>query len=369
MSRIGILTFWNVPNYGTFLQAYALRNVVQELYPNDTVEQIAYLDKVHYEGYYGLFNFHYKLWPINPKFYMYCLRRLKNYKSIKDLKSFLEYYNTIPHTRTLTKAMMEKESFDTVILGSDIIWDYTFDLFNRDTFLFGNDLNAKNIISYAASFGTVKPEGDYPQYVRNGIKKMDAISVRETTSAEIVRQITDEVPQIVADPTFLWDFSIDQNVVTPDIKEKYIVVYGSYFTDELIDGVCKYAKDNNLKIVCLNSLDDSYDWCDINIQQNELSPYEWLGYFAKSEIVMTCTFHGLMFGLIFNKKIAFSPTQFILDKATSFIKSLELEEVLIKKNSFTEKVTWEWDYEQINERISSLREESISYLREFVIKK
>ena len=368
MKKIGILTFWNVPNYGTFLQAYALRNVVQEIRPGDSVELIAYLDKIHYAGYYGIFNYRYKLWPINPRFYLEALGRIRNYKNISGLKSFLKYYETIPHTKPLNANKLKNEKFDTVILGSDIIWDYTFSLFNNDPFLFGNNINADNKISYAASFGTVKVDDEFPQYVQEGIKALDAISVRETKSTEIVKKITGKDSLIVADPTFLWDFSIDSNVIKPKMKDPYIVVYGSYFTDELIEGVCRYSKENGLKIVCLNSLDDTYDWCDINIQQNDLSPYEWLGYFADAEVVMTCTFHGMMFGLIFNKKMVFSPTQFILDKSTSFINALGLMEVLVDYKTFEEKVNWSWDYHEINKRISYLREESINYLKEYVVK-
>ena len=50
---IGIFTFWDVPNYGTFAQAYALQRVHQKLYPDREVLQIAYLDSKHYRFYYS----------------------------------------------------------------------------------------------------------------------------------------------------------------------------------------------------------------------------------------------------------------------------------------------------------------------------
>ena len=145
-----------------------------------------------------------------------------------------------------------------------------------------------------------------------------------------------------------------------------MIVYGSYFSEELIKGACEYAKKNNLKIVCLNSLDDEYDWCDINISQNTLSPFEWAGYFAQAEVVFTCTFHGLMFGLIYNKKIVFSPTQFIIDKASSLMDYLNITDVMLKDWSFEEKVNWNWNYEKINKKIFELRENSYAFLREAI---
>ena len=50
---IGILTFWNVPNYGTFAQAYALQKVIQSLCPNKNVRQIAHLYEKHFDFYFN----------------------------------------------------------------------------------------------------------------------------------------------------------------------------------------------------------------------------------------------------------------------------------------------------------------------------
>ena len=119
-----------------------------------------------------------------------------------------------------------------------------------------------------------------------------------------------------------------------------------------------------MKIICLNSLNDIYDWCDETIDQDELNPFEWAGYFKYAEIIMTCTYHGLLFGLIFNKKIVFNPTQFILDKAMSLINELNLKEVLIDTTSFFNKVEYSWDYNIINMKLSELKTKSILYLRE-----
>ena len=65
------------------------------------------------------------------------------------------YKDYIPCTKGFTKAALCKQPFDCVVLGSDIIWDYSIKFFNNDEYLFGNNLRAANVISYAASFGTV----------------------------------------------------------------------------------------------------------------------------------------------------------------------------------------------------------------------
>lgn len=363
MKEIGILTFWNVPNYGTFLQAYALQKVISSLDSNYDVKQIAYLDHKHYRKYYAINNNNYRYGIINPRTYKNIFKRLFSSK-IKELKLFLNYYKDfIPCTVPLTKKTLSTKHFDTIVLGSDIIWDYTIGFFNNDEFLFGNNLNSKNVLSYASSFGTVKAETVCPAYVKNCLKKLSVISVRDENSKKLVNQYVGRDSSLVCDPTILWDFMNDKNIPTVN-ESKYIVVYGSNFRPELIKGCVEYAKKNNLQIICLDSLDDTFDWCDKNIKQNELNPFQWLSYFKYAERIFTCTYHGLMFSLIFNKKTVFSPTEFIMNKASSLIDYLDLRSVLVDFSTFEEKADWEWDYNKINARFDELRQSSLNFLRD-----
>lgn len=361
LDKIRILTFWNVPNYGTFMQAYALQKVMADRYPNCDVKQLSYLHKKHFDIYYSV-NTNFRYWPINPKFYKSLINQLLNWKEIKRIRGFLNYYHAIPHVSLHGSKNADKEAIDLLVLGSDILWDYTIDFFGKDQHLFGLQIDAKRKISYAASFGTALAENGYPEYVKTGLLELNDISVREEKSKKSVKQISDRDAQIVLDPTFLWDFNTDLNIIKPKIKGDYVIVYGSSFSQELIDGARAYCQKNNLKLVCLNSLHDKFDWCDITINQNELDPFEWAGYFKYADAVMTCTFHGLIFGLIFNKRLAFHPTAFIMHKAASIIEAFGLNDVLINFTSFEEKVEWEWDYSVINRKIEEAKAVSLEFL-------
>ena len=362
MKSIGILTFWNVPNYGTFLQAYALQKAISSIDKNYSIKQIAYLNPKHYRQYYALNNINYRGGLINPMTYCNITKRLFSNK-IRELRLFLEYYKKfIPCTERLTESTISEIVFDSVVLGSDIIWDYSIEFFGNDKYLFGNGLNAKHVISYAASFGTVK-NTMCPEYVKQGLNRISSISVRDENSRMLVKKYVNKDAQIVCDPTLLWDFKKDVNI--PDIGcQNYIVVYGSNFTPELIKGCIDYAKINNLQIICLDSLDDTFTWCDKNIKQNKLNPFQWLSYFKYAHCIFTCTHHGLMFGLIFNKRIVFSPTQFIMDKASSLIDFLDLKSVLVDYDSFEQKVKWDWDYSKINTKINEMKEISWQFLQD-----
>ena len=258
MKEIGILTFWNVPNYGAFLQAYALQKAISSLDKDYDVKQIAYLEPVHYRQYYAINNTKFRYGILDPRTYLNIAKRLFSSK-IKELKPFLGYYKDfIPCTVPFTKKDLQTKHFDSVVLGSDIIWDYSIGFFNNDVFLFGNNLNSENIISYAASFGTVKSETICPKYVKIGLQNLSAISVRDENSKNLVKQYAGRESTIVCDPTILWDFMNDENI--PQVNEsKYIIVYGSKFKPEFIKGCVDYAKKNNLQIICLDYLDDTFD--------------------------------------------------------------------------------------------------------------
>lgn len=359
---IGIYTFWNVPNYGTFAQAYALQKVVQNMFPNKSVKQIAYLDEKHYNFYYSRVP-SCKIW--HKQFYKELFtRNTKSVNAKRDL--FLKNYNTIPHTEEFTKSSLQIASFDTVIIGSDIVWDYSFDCFNNDHFLFGLNFNAKNIISYAASFGTIKKSQKHPDYVIDGLKKFKYITVRENNSAEIVENVLGYKPGIVLDPTWLWDFNNDPRVEKSPFKH-YLVVYGQDFTKSFIEEIKEYSRKKQLKLICLDCNNDDYSWCDVILHQDELTPYQWFGILKDADAVATSTYHGLTFGLIFNKKMAFCKSEFILAKASSFLKELNLYDLYTNdSNGALDMLDKDWDYHEINKKIEIMRQKSLNQLREMI---
>lgn len=367
MKKIGILSSWGVPNYGSFWQMYALRQAAADLCPEAEVRQIAYLHRTHYGMYYDLFwkpNGH---WPVSRYFYKCLLQRLAHYDELKETRKFLSYYEAIPHTEPLQGDDLKRFHFDAVLLGSDIIWDYSIEAFGHDPFLFGVGIDSKVIVSYAPSFGTVKKDRTPPDYVVQGLKRLKHISVRDQNSADLVKQYTGKEAEVVIDPTFLIDFDRIQQIYRRE-EAPYIVVYGSHFSEALIQGAVDYAKAHGLKLICLDSGCDRFDWCDEVIRQKDLDPFAWVSYFKYADSIFTCTYHGLMFGLIFAKPLIFSPTQFILDKASSLIRYLELEIPLVGgAKGFQEKREWDWDYAAIGGRLDALRESSMAFLRNALV--
>ena len=357
---IGIQTFWNVPNYGTFAQAYALQKVIKELDKSKDVRQINHLDKRHFDFYYNKKRY-LQSYPFWKKAFLKSFFVKEQNIEKKEL-NFLESYKIIPHTDEIDIKNLNGYQFNKIFLGSDIVWDYSIDVFNNDPLLFGLGYNGE-INSYAASFGTIPVNAKLPKYVISAIKNMKYISVRDDKSAEIVKSIVGYKPQVVLDPTWLWDFNNDENIIEPFDKD-YILVYGQDFTSEFINNLKKFAKLNNKKILALDCNDDHYEWCDKMISQTELSPFEWIGYFKYASYVATSTFHGITFSLIFNKRFAFCKTNFIMSKVDNFLKELNIFELFNKdKNDVFGMLNHDFDYHFINDVIDKKREQSLSFLR------
>ena len=360
---IGILTFWNVPNYGTFAQAYALQKTLQAVAQQGDVRQIAHLDIHHYNFYYDLKAYYrdYKPWSRTFWRSFFMANGENNCNSDKQT-TFFAAYDTIPHTVNIDKKNVGKVRFNKIFLGSDIVWDYTIEPFNNDKMLFGETFNTREVNSYAASFGTVKNDTPMPTYVEEGIKGMRHVSVRDENSADLVEKITGKRPPVVLDPVWLWDFNHDDNIQLPE-DENYILVYGQDFTEGFIQNLIAFAKSREMKIVALDCNADNYTWCDKLIKQQDLSPYLWIGYFKKASIVATSTFHGITFGMLFKKKIAFCKTDFIIAKIGAFLKEVGLYELFDNPNDVEKMLTYQWDYKQVDEVIERQRSVSLEFIK------
>lgn len=325
MRRIGILTFWGVPNYGAWTQAYALNKILNSMVKDDVlVEHIAYLHPKHYELYY---------------------------KKDKRLENSFSYsWNCIPHTRVLTIEELENEYFDVIITGSDAIWEFSIDEFGDDVHLIGNRLNAGKIISYAASFGTMTIDEADKDFIRDGLKEYMALSVRDENSANIVRSFVEKNVELVIDPALVWDFRTDSNVVMPTY-EKYIAVYGGNWDEEFITEVCNFAKEKKLTLISIGYINP---WCDMSLKMIELRTLEWIGMIKKAEYVVTSTFHGLMLGINFRKQIKFNKVPYVSKRSQTLI-----EELKIPQN-----ISQEIDYEWVEKKLFLMREHAFKYLED-----
>lgn len=299
MKKIGILTFWGVPNYGAFAQAYALNKVVGRIMSKEDVKHIAYLHPQHYVLYFQKKKpqaLSWKNW-LSRSFYLGWIDYIKD-KEIK-YPNFDRDWKDIPNIPFVNEKALEAYKWDILITGSDAIWEYSIPDFGNDIHLIGNKMICNRLISYAASFGDMNSTDRFASFITEGLLKYDAISVRDSTSLKIVNMLTDGRKKVstVLDPTLLYDFKRDSEIPDSNYKN-YILVYGADFSDELIRSVKEYAAKNKLIIIGAGI---APEWCDLCLPN--IGPKEWIGLFKDAELVVTCAFHGLMFSINYEKKL------------------------------------------------------------------
>lgn len=337
--RIGIITFWGVPNYGAWAQAYALSNLVREVVGNSKqVEHIAYLHTTHYQLYYK--------------------------KDERLYNSFNYSYQLIPHTDHMNGEQLEKEKFDVIISGSDTVWEFNNKSMGSDYRLIGNGLNAKKLVSYAPSCGTTTIDTEVEEGFAKGISKYEYITVRDDNSADVIQKYTGTRPEIVLDPTLLWNFNKDQNVIMPTY-ESYIAVYGMYWDEEFIKEAVAFAKEKGCKLISIGYIND---WCDMSLRMIELRGLEWIGMIKNASYVLTSTFHGFMLSIAFNKQFKFNRLPYVEKRSETLLRELQggMEVYLIDRFNFERIFKEELDYEVINIHLSELRKKSMRCLKEML---
>ena len=351
--KIGILTYFDGINYGAFAQVYALQSRLIEL--GFDAEVIAYKDLKHkINEYKSLFlTLNYKI--LN-----------NNIDKLRIFRSAQQKLNTTSSASRLSHVVNMK--FDTIILGSDEIWNFNNDLFGLNLIYFGEGINQKtNVISYAASFGSVSKDDVIPKEVVNSISKLSDISVRDDNSIELLSKFFKDVRKVL-DPTFLYDFEKELNEIK--IDGDYLLFYGISLQGEdqnFIQEMISFAKSKGLRLI---SVGYHHDWADENYVN--IHPFSWLNYIKNANYVVTNMFHGTVFSIKFNKRFITIASKRRKNKVGSLLREFSLENRLCSSSDiykdFSEKITSEISYELINSKINQLKKLSESFLTKSLTK-
>ena len=279
--KIGILTFHDGINHGTFLQVYALYRILLQLFPKDDIKVINYKDKSNSWNEYKVF--------IMQKNIISVIRNI--FKIIK--------FKTAHKELNLTKRVfnvngVEDENFDVIIYGSDEIWNYSHSMMDIDKMYFGWYLQNTKKISYAPSFSEAKFE-NFPNDLNMFTNNFHSLSVRDKHSRDIIDKIDDaRTCPLVLDPTFLYDF---EHEVIYKVEKDYLLIYCAGIDSGYVKYIKEFAKEKNLQII---SIGYKNKFADKNIIA--VDPFLWIGYFKNAKYVITNTFHGTVFSIKYNKK-------------------------------------------------------------------
>ena len=359
--KTGIITHYDVHNHGAHLQLYALSKVLGTL--GYEAKALRYKKNYDFMAENASKKYNITLSSV-PTYIKYLIqkgigRTIYNMKKRSTLKKFRVNQNLIGEYYS------HAEGLDLVVIGSDEIFSIEPGL---NPWFFGMGVPCKNVISYAASFGSTTKEFICDMYAEEfiaaGLKHLSNCSVRDENSQSIVSFYTDTTPTIVCDPVILYGYTEEIARAKENRrknKEKYILVYSYDNTMNEAENVSKikeYAKSRGLK---LYSVGFYHKWCDRNINVDPLDIFDW---FVNAEEVITDTFHGAVLSIVTNS------TMFVKLKPTNRNKLLWL----MKEYGLVERVLDDFSelkrvsekkigFETVNALVEEKRELSLNYLK------
>lgn len=299
MKSVKTITCHKVYNYGASLQEFALIKFLQNLGFNAKA--------INYKPDY--LSGHHSLWSIsNPKFSRFPLnviyiilkfpKRLIETKRKKNFDAFHKKY--IPETTTIYFSNDELKKnpppADAYICGSDQIWNFLFHNGKDPAFYLDFVPENKLKLSYAASFAT----DEFPQHLAGflyeNLKNLHYISVRETSALDILDKLSIRNGVRVLDPVFLLEPEFWVKEFVEPIPHNFVFVY-DFDTNPLIRQIAIQLKKNlGWKIFSVNK---NIKYTDKNYYLSGPGTFLSLIYHAK--MVITNSYHGLAFSLIFKK--------------------------------------------------------------------
>lgn len=310
--KIGILTFHYGTNYGGILQCYALYSYLKT--------QGHDVEVIDYRGNRKI--------PLIKRV-RNKLKTITSFKKIGELFRYALFYDKVSSNNNLPNPLPSifdefrkthltfspkvddstikcfSSRYDCVIVGSDQVWT---DLYSGNMTYFLDwiaDDSPTRRVAYAACSAHDKINGSYTRKLLNKLLlNFEFITVRDLTTLNLIGSVTDKQSHIVADPTLLYDF---REFISLDKREPYIL---AYLLDSEIDGghdnaiqkIREQYGDLPVRLIYIPGHNDSAVKCADEVL-TDVTPEQWVDFFAHASFVYTDSFHAIMFAMKFNKPL------------------------------------------------------------------
>lgn len=291
--KIGILTFHETNNFGSYLQTFGLYKKIKDL--GYECEVVDYQCKSIIEREIPKpFRF-----TFNPKkllidFFFESAKRRK----YKNLLAFLHRNIILSEKTNRENISTIDEKYDKFFVGSDIVW--CLDITKNDTVFFLDFVkNSKKKFAFSSSIGN--PWSQYEKAVVHPfLSDFSCIAVRETEGADWVEELTNTRPAVVCDPTMLLNYQEWTDLVSNKYKgEKYALVY--FPTTENLEAAKVYSKKHRIPCYVINP---SIPFKGV-VNVNPITIEDFLSLFFNATFVFTGSYHGMLFSIYFNRQFSY----------------------------------------------------------------
>lgn len=379
--KIGVITLWqSQDNYGQLLQAWALQEYLRKEGHSPFLIRYDFVGNWRKKTWYGKLVKVFLLYPIFRKIKrkIQDKRQLIHVEEINKLRRFDEFrqehfaFSSCKY-QSLKELQSNPPIADIYIVGSDQVWAQLLDFEDNKAFFL--DFGEENVrrISYAASFSMDNyPEKLHP-LLKSQLLHFNHVSVREESGVSICKSIGIKATKVL-DPTLLLNKQIYMNFMTGhQHKKPYIFIYSINITSpkEIAWNDLKhYAQTRQDKIVVTTAsgyitgqeiFDDvSYDYATIP---------QWLTNIANADLVVTPSFHGIVFSILMETPFIYVPLQGKFSKGNSRITDLLYNlgldnRILTRQRTYSVIANQPINWERVINKLNTYRHVSIQYLKE-----
>lgn len=355
--KLAIITIHNVSNYGAVLQSFALKEVIKEKHEVKVLD----FDNRHVSKSLDLLRIDFSLHGLLGFGKDLC-RLIPRRKVLKKFNSFLnKEMELVPFTESIL------DEFDGFISGSDQIWNpicvSPVANFIPEYFLTFAKTNQFKV-SYASSCGAYDFDELELLQLQSYLESYKALGVREAKTCEMLRKKLGFNAQHVLDPTLLltkqqWLSKVGDNKFR---SGKYILLYVIKNTPLLVRVVKHFKLKFGIKVILVEQ--GLYFSTDVDEHIRDAGPEDFISLFHNAEYVITDSFHGTTFSIIFKKRfLTVSPGKNI-NRIESLLSKLQLSERIIYNVEQVESKSFDFSFQDAEKILSTEISFSKKYLYE-----
>ncbi len=383
--KVGIVSCYFQPNYGSMLQAYATQMALDRMgIENETIN----IDGLNHEikkaksKYFikaaltsdillskmGMVKNRVRRKLSRGSYGADSARRNRRFKKFeKKMFRVSEKYGSLAELSAKCA-----ENYSSVLVGSDQLW--LPGNVSADYYTLSFVPESVNSIAYSTSFGQSELPRDIEKKARVFLRRIRHLSIREKSGQKLIYKLTGRKVPVVCDPTLLFDGDEWMQIQKKErlVKEPYIFCYFLGKNMKCRDFATKLKAETGYKIVALTHLDEyvKADEVYADIKPYDVDPADFINLIRNAEYVCTDSFHCSVFSILYNKlfftfrrytKKTKSSTNTRLD---TLFDMLGVEgRLLTGDESVRECMARTIDFDKIHNRLKKVRKKSLDYLK------
>ena len=364
MNRVGIVSYninCNFTNYGSALQSWALKTVVERL--GCRASLVDYCPKVHLCS--DPLNPYKNMWDKDVESRRMCELSMP---AIRENYAKFERFYTERFNRTKRKYTAENlddivqdEHVDGFVCGSDTI--FCVDEFKglEDGYFANCPCMRGKAVAYAASFGDSHFTPETFALLNSRLSNFKAIGLRESAWIEYCKKHAAIPIERVVDPTFLLTRDDYDRIAESkdEIGGPYLLLYVRRYSKEMEDFAVSYARQHDLRVVEISLR-------ATNSEKGHLMRYgagveEFLSLTRNATCVVTNSFHGLIFAVQYARPFAIFSREQADSKIKEVLNLIGMEDVA--DLTFQAKAMVQPVRDVAYDRITEARSRSLDFLQ------